>query len=46
MKSHLSRRVVFLLSAALLALIVMAALGPAKAIPRTGLGWQFDHFSG
>jgi len=35
-----------LLSWALFALIVFAALGPARAIPRTGLGWQLDHFVG
>ncbi len=35
-----------LLSCALFALIVFAALGPARAIPRTGLGWQLDHFAG
>jgi len=27
-------------------LLVIAALGPAKWVPRTELGWQFDHFIG
>src|SRR5438067_11932004 len=31
-------------SMAALALLVFAALGPAKWQIRTGLGWQFDHF--
>ena len=31
---------------ALSAFIIFAALGPAKMIPRTGLGWQVDHFAG
>jgi hypothetical protein len=42
----LSRNLIIALSAALLALIVVAALGPSRMIPRTGLGWQFDHFTG
>jgi hypothetical protein len=29
---------------AVLFLLVVAALGPAKWIPRSGLGWQIDHF--
>src|SRR5271166_308840 len=34
-------------SAAVLALLlVFAALGPAKWIPRSGLGWQIDHVVG
>lgn len=33
-------------SVAALVLIVIAALGPAKWVPRSGLGWQFDHFVG
>ena len=32
--------------AILVALIVFAALGPAKWQHRTGLGWQFDHIVG
>ena len=27
-------------------LLVIAALGPGKWVPRTELGWQFDHFIG
>ena len=33
-------------SVALLALCVIAALGPANWQPRTALGWEFDHFLG
>jgi VanZ family protein len=33
-------------SAAILALLVLAALGPATWVPRSGLGWQIDHFVG
>ena len=33
-------------SVAVLALIVFAALGPGKLVPRSGLGWQFDHVAG
>jgi VanZ family protein len=33
-------------SVAALALLVCAALGPANWAPRSGLGWQFDHFAG
>ena len=33
-------------SAAIMVLLVIAALGPAKWAPRTELGWQFDHFIG
>jgi VanZ family protein len=29
-----------------MALLVFAALGPAKWVPRSGLGWQIDHFVG
>jgi predicted membrane protein len=46
MNSHFNRSVLIALSVALLVLIVIAALGPARSIPRTGLGWQFDHFAG
>jgi len=28
------------------AFIIFAALGPAHAIPRSGLGFQFDHYVG
>ena len=33
-------------SVAIIVLLVIAALGPAKWAPRTELGWQFDHFIG
>ena len=33
-------------SVAAIALLVFAHLGPAKWQPRTGLGWQLDHFLG
>jgi VanZ family protein len=33
-------------SVAVLFLLVFAALGPAKWVPRSGLGWQIDHFVG
>jgi VanZ family protein len=46
MRQMLSRNLIVALNAALLALIIVAALGPSRMIPRTGLGWQFDHFTG
>jgi VanZ family protein len=33
-------------SVAALALLVFAALGPGKWVPRSGLGWQIDHVAG
>ena len=33
-------------SVAVLFLLVFAALGPAKWVPRSGLGWRIDHFFG
>jgi VanZ family protein len=33
-------------SVAIIVLLVIAALGPAKWTPRTALGWQIDHFVG
>ena len=33
-------------SVAVLVLLVFAALGPAKWVPRSGLGWRIDHFVG
>ena len=33
-------------SVAAIALLVVAALGPANWAPRTALGWQIDHFLG
>ncbi|MGA8699181.1 MAG: hypothetical protein WB689_36195 [Xanthobacteraceae bacterium] len=31
---------------AILVLLVIMALGPEQWQPRTGLGWEFDHFAG
>ena len=33
-------------SVAALVLLVFFALGPAKWTPRSGIGWEFDHFVG
>ena len=33
-------------SGAILVLLVIMALGPENWQPRTGLGWEFDHFIG
>jgi hypothetical protein len=33
-------------SVAVMLLLVIAALGPGKWQPRTGLGWQAEHFVG
>ena len=33
-------------SVAVMVLLVIVALGPAKWQPRSGLGWQIDHFLG
>jgi len=33
-------------SVAIIVLLVIAALGPAKWAPRTEFGWRFDHFIG
>jgi hypothetical protein len=33
-------------SVAVLFLLVLAALGPAQWVPRSGLGWRIDHFIG
>ncbi len=41
-----NKNLVVAFSLALFALIIFAALGPAKMIPRTGLGWRVDHFTG
>jgi VanZ family protein len=40
------RIVARLCSVAVIALLVILALGPAKWTPRTALGWQADHFLG
>ena len=41
-----NKNIMIALNVALLAFIVFAALGPTKFVPRTGLGWQVDHFTG
>jgi VanZ family protein len=33
-------------SVVVMVLVVIAALGPAEWAPRSGLGWQIDHFAG
>ena len=33
-------------SVAIIVLVVIVALGPAKWQPRTGLGWEIEHFLG
>jgi VanZ family protein len=40
------RAVAKICSVAVLALLVVGALGPANWTPRTPLGWQIDHFLG
>jgi VanZ family protein len=40
------KTVLKLCSVAIFFLLVFAALGPAKWMPRSGLGWQIDHFVG
>jgi VanZ family protein len=42
----MSNTSVKLISVAVLALMVFAALGPANWVPRSGLGWQIDHIVG
>jgi hypothetical protein len=38
--------VIALFSVICILFIGYVALGPAKMVPRTGLGWQADHFTG
>jgi len=45
LKSHFRAGAKFC-SGVIIAMLVIAALGPAKWAPRTELGWQFDHFIG
>ena len=40
------RRIARVFSAFILILLVIAALGPAEWAPRSGLGWEIDHFIG
>jgi formate hydrogenlyase subunit 3/multisubunit Na+/H+ antiporter MnhD subunit len=35
-----------LCSMAVMVLLVIMALGPEQWTPRTGIGWEFDHFAG
>ncbi len=42
----MSLKLLKLCSVAVLVLLVFAALGPAKWVPRSGLGWRIDHFVG
>ncbi len=39
-------RTIRICSVAAMVFIVFAALGPGKWVPRSGLGWQMDHFFG
>ena len=41
-----SRRVFKACCLAALAVLVVVALGPAKWQPRSGIGWELDHFVG
>ena len=45
MTSDSKTRLIRLLGAAAFAAVAMAALLPTKWVPRTGLGWQVEHFS-
>jgi hypothetical protein len=40
------RRITKYCTAVIMVLLVVAALGPAEWAPRSGLGWQIDHFVG
>ena len=41
-----TRRVLQACSIAVLVLLVFVALAPQKFVPRSGLGWEIDHFVG
>lgn len=45
MTSDSKTRLIGLFGAAAFAALAMAALLPTKWVPRTGLGWQVEHFS-
>ena len=45
MTSDAKTRLIRLLGAAAFAAVAMAALLPTKWVPRTGLGWQVEHFT-
>ena len=40
------RRVLKVCCAAALVVLVFVALGPQRFVPRSGLGWEIDHFVG
>jgi VanZ family protein len=46
MKTGWMRFVIKCCSVAALVLLVIVALGPARWQPRTGLGWEIEHFVG
>jgi hypothetical protein len=46
MKTEWMRFVINCCSVAALVVLVIVALGPAGWQPRTGLGWQIEHFVG
>ena len=41
-----NKPVIKVCSVAAFLLLVALALGPSKLVPRSGLGWEFDHFFG
>jgi VanZ family protein len=41
-----NKTIIKLCSVAAFILLVGLALGPSKMVPRSGLGWEFDHFFG
>ena len=41
-----SKRVLQVCCIAILVLLAFVRLGPAKWQPRSGLGWEIDHFAG
>jgi VanZ family protein len=45
MTSDFKMRLIGLLGVVAFAAVAMAALLPTKWVPRTGLGWQVEHFS-
>jgi VanZ family protein len=40
------KRMLKILCAAALVVLVIIGLGPSKWTPRSGLGWEIDHFAG
>ena len=41
-----NKPIIKICSVAAFVLLVVVALGPSKLVPRSGLGWEFDHFFG